>query len=413
MQDEFGRGAKNWGVVDSVVYHTDDSIYKPVCSTVGDELPPAPPAPPQEPKVNAGNDPSGLMRSLHTLAVKHVRLRARKHCFYERTKVGQEGGAASAYPMSDALQDFVTSLPLALLAPPEQSSTSDHRPKHSVIRSVMSLEDLLSDVEPRDDGFEKNAIVAVDQPLSGPDLAPRLCCTSQVDQLKELSKDRCVFRIVHIQPSRQKVLLPAGVPKLDPNRSAITFHQVIDCTSSVSEESKPQAVAALRSESCSTEGRFIDRDATTEDIMLWTPPSLPSGLHYMASIIEWEAGSCTLDWTSLPSTCYTAPGRQASSSIVHKMLQSMFDCHALPGQHDSVFVLNHSRRAPGADAHPSVQLDALMVLEHHHFVSQTMMSEESSCWVLTEDVMRACKPVMTLSSPSLFFQPSKPSSLSD
>ena len=107
------------------------------------------------------------------------------------------------------------------------------------------------------------------------------------------------------------------------------------------------------------------------------------------------------------------PGRQVSSSIVHKMLQSMCVCHALPGQQDSVFVLDHSRRAPGVDAHPSVQLDALMVLEHHHVVSQTMMRQESSCWVLTESVMRACKPTVTLSSPSLFFQPSKPSSFSD
>ena len=358
--------------------------------------------------MKAVNDRSGLMRGLQRLAVKHVRLRARKDCFYERTKVGQEGHSESLYPMSDALQDFVTSVPLALLAPPEQSSITDHRLRH--IRSVMSLEDLMSDDEPRDDSFEKiekNAIMAVE---SGNDLAPRLCSTSQVDQLKKLSKDRCVFRIVHTQPSRQKVLLPATVPKLDPNLSAITFHQVIDRTSSVS---KPQAVAALRSESCSTEGRFIDRDVATEDIMLWTPPSLPSGLQYMASIIEWEAGTCTLDWASLPSTCYTAPGRQVSSSIVHKVLQSMFDCHALPGQQDSVFVLGHSRRAPGVDSHPSAQLDALMVLEHHHLVSQRIMRQESSCWVLTEDVMRACKPTVTLSSPSLFFQPCKPSSFSD
>ena len=62
------------------------------------------------------------------------------------------------------------------------------------------------------------------------------------------------------------------------------------------------------------------------------------------------------------------------------------------------------------DAHQSVQVDALMVLEHHHFVSETVMSEESSCWVLTKDAMHACKPVMTLESPSLFFQRSRPSS---
>ena len=76
LQDAFGRGAKNWGVVDSAVYHTDDSIYKPVCSTVGDDEPP--PAPPQEPKVNAVNDRRGLMRVLQTLAVKHVCLRHAK-----------------------------------------------------------------------------------------------------------------------------------------------------------------------------------------------------------------------------------------------------------------------------------------------------------------------------------------------
>ena len=107
LQDTFGMGAKNWGVVDSAVYHTDDSIYKPVCSTVEDDAPP--PVPPQEPKVNSQKDPSGLTRALQSLAVQHFRSRARKDCFYERTRVGQEGSPESLYPMSGALHEFVTS----------------------------------------------------------------------------------------------------------------------------------------------------------------------------------------------------------------------------------------------------------------------------------------------------------------
>ena len=85
----------------------------------------------------------------------------------------------------------------------------------------------------------------------------------------------------------------------------------------------------------------------------WSPPFLPSGVHYMASVIEWNVGKCSLGWTALPSTCYTSPGRQVSSTAVRTILQFMFDCNALPGHLGSGFVLDHSQRQGWMHTHLS------------------------------------------------------------
>lgn len=98
----------------------------------------------------------------------------------------------------------------------------------------MSVEDLMSDDEPQVLPIDNHCIVVAE---SGHDLAPQFYSTSQVDQLKRHS-NRVVFQMVHKQPSRQKVLLPATVPKLDTTVSAIAFHGGLDGTGS---DSKPHS----------------------------------------------------------------------------------------------------------------------------------------------------------------------------